>query len=83
MLFLAKQNNDMKTCIENESIEKIKSAEWTRIDAINISFPSVFEEEIRCIAIEVYQVNLAKSYVQEHLKNKQNLQFIYPNMMNI
>jgi hypothetical protein len=38
MLFLAKQSNDLKTCIEHEGIEKIKSAEWTRIDAINISF---------------------------------------------
>jgi hypothetical protein len=32
------------------------------------SFPSLSEEEIRCLAIGVYQVNLAKSYVQEHLK---------------
>jgi uncharacterized iron-regulated protein len=43
MFFLAKQSNDLKTCIEHEGIEKIKSAEWTRIDAINISFPSLSE----------------------------------------
>lgn len=67
MLFLAKQSNDLKTRIEHEGIEKIRSAEWTRMDAINISFPSLSEEEIRCLAIGVYQVNLAKSYVQEHL----------------
>jgi hypothetical protein len=29
MLFLAKQSNDLKTRIEHEGIEKIKSAEWT------------------------------------------------------
>ena len=70
MLFLAKQNNDLKTCIESEGIDKIKSAEWTRIDAIDTSFPSLSEEEIRCLAIGVYQVNLAKSYVQEHLNEQ-------------
>jgi hypothetical protein len=60
----------LKTRIENEGIEKIKSAEWIRIDAINISFPSLSEDEIRCLAIGVYQVNLAKSYVQEHLNEQ-------------
>ena len=70
MFFLAKKNNDLKTRIANEGIEKIKSAEWTRIDAINISFLSLSEEEIRCLAIGVYQVNLAKSYVQRHLNEQ-------------
>jgi pyruvate kinase len=56
MLFLAKQNNDLKTRIENEGIEKIKSAEWIRIDAVNISFPSLSEEEIRCLAISKWLV---------------------------
>ena len=67
MLFLAKQNNDLKTRIENEGIEKIKSAEWTRIDAINISFPALSEEEIRCLARLTWYTPIAKSYVQEHL----------------
>jgi hypothetical protein len=43
MLFLAKQNNDLKTRIENEGIEKIKSAEWIRIDAVNISLKSKYQ----------------------------------------
>ena len=64
MLFLAKQNNDLKTRIENEGIEKIKSAEWTRIDAI---FPALSEEEIRCLARLTWYTPIAKSYVQEHL----------------
>ena len=67
MLFLAKQNNDLKTRIENEGIEKIKSAKWTRIDAINISFPALSEEEIRCLARLTWYTPIAKSYVQEHL----------------
>ena len=82
MLFLAKQNNDLKTRIENEGIEKIKSAEWIRIDAVNISFPSLSEEEIRCLAICVYQVNLAKSYVQEHLNEQAELTVYVSNKMN-
>jgi hypothetical protein len=72
----------LKTRIENEGIEKIKSAEWIRIDAVNISFPSLSEEEIRCLAICVYQVNLAKSYVQEHLNEQAEFTVYVSNKMN-
>lgn len=65
MLHLSRLNNDLQIRVERDNLDKIRG-HWQKIDAADINFPAMTEEEIRGLAIGVYQVGLAKSYVQEH-----------------
>ncbi|KAK3101751.1 hypothetical protein FSP39_006112 [Pinctada imbricata] len=68
MKYLSRQNNMLKMKVEQEGMEK-RSFRWKKVDCADVAanFPHLSEEEIRNITIGVYQVKMAKSYVQEHL----------------
>lgn len=72
MLHLSKLNNDLQIRVERDNLDK-KRGHWQKIDAADINFPAMTEEEIGGLAIGVYQVGLAKSYVQEHFNETRNL----------
>lgn len=66
MLHLSRLNNDLQIRVQRNNLDKMRG-HWQKIDAADIIFPAMTEEEIRGLAIGVYQVGLAKSYVQEHV----------------
>lgn len=69
MLYLAKQNNQLKEEIENENLDKITKSKWEKLESSSLVFPVMTEDEIRSMAIGIYHVNLAKSYIQEHMQD--------------
>lgn len=73
MLHLSRLNNDLQIQVEKDNLYKIRG-HWQEIDAADINFPVMTEEEIRGLAIGVYQVGQAKPYVQEQFNENSEIE---------
>lgn len=76
MLHLARLNNDLQAWIETNGLDKIRINKWEKLDSSSVQFPSMTEDDIRSLAIGVYQVNLAKSYATEHLNDNSEFEVL-------
>ncbi|CAC5424187.1 VPS13A_C [Mytilus coruscus] len=47
--------------------QRYGSSSWCKIDAASADFPSITEDDLRNLTLDVYQIKLAKSYVAEHV----------------
>uniref|UniRef100_K1PP86 Uncharacterized protein n=1 Tax=Magallana gigas TaxID=29159 RepID=K1PP86_MAGGI len=54
MLHLSRLNNDLQIRVQRNNLDKMRG-HWQKIDAADIIFPAMTEEEIRGLAIGVYQ----------------------------
>lgn len=66
MIYLAKQSNAVQQRIETEGLDS-RACKWVKMNESNANFPTLSEEQLRNITVGVYQIKLAKSYVQEHI----------------
>lgn len=66
-------NNGLR--VERDNLDKIRE-HWQKIDAADVNFPAMTEEETKGFAIGLYQEGLAKSYVQEHFNEKMEFEVI-------
>jgi len=62
--------------VEKKGIAR-RPSKWVKLDVLEAAtdFPCLFEEELRCITIGVYQLKQVKSYTNEHLNEEGNYDF--------
>jgi hypothetical protein len=65
MIYLAKQSNAVQQRVESEGLDS-RSCKWIKTNESDTDFPFISEEQLRDITVGVYQIKLAKSYIQEH-----------------
>ncbi|XP_061186276.1 uncharacterized protein LOC133194310 [Saccostrea echinata] len=82
MTMLAKQSNELQSFVQENGLDK-RSMKWQKLDAeetsTSITFPKLTEDEIRELAIGVYQLKTAKSYSSEHFTDDGSFEVLVSN----
>ncbi|XP_062614064.1 uncharacterized protein LOC134275789 [Saccostrea cucullata] len=66
MKYLSIGVNLLKERVENEKLDK-RTVIWREVQLLDLDFPRLSEERLRELTCGIYQLNLASSYIQEHL----------------
>ena len=70
MVYLSKQVNNLKACVEDNQLDK-RTAKWKTVSEVELTdFPVLDEKQLRYLTCGTYQLKPSSSYMQEHIDVK-------------